>query len=82
LALSQFQAEICTVWPRLSHAELELLLSGLPDIDVQDLRRNTAYAGGLSATDRLVQWFWSIVEDMDKQDVALLLQFVTGATSS
>lgn len=82
--IEAFQAGLWEVVPLsllrlLSHAELELLLSGLPDIDVQDLRRNTAYAGGLSASDRLVQWFWSIVEDMDKQDVALLLQFVTGA---
>lgn len=61
-----------------THAELELLISGLPDIDVSDLRRNTVYGGGLSAADRLSQWFWSIVDDMDKQDVALLLQFVTG----
>lgn len=82
--IEAFQAGLWEVVPLsllrlLSHAELELLLSGLPDIDVHDLRRNTAYAGGLTATDRLVQWFWSIVEDMDKQDVALLLQFVTGA---
>jgi hypothetical protein len=59
-------------------AELELLISGLPDIDVADLRRNTVYGGGLSSGDRLSQWFWSTVEEMDKQDVALLLQFVTG----
>jgi len=82
--IEAFQAGLWEVVPlsllRLfSHAELELLLSGLPDIDVHDLRRNTAYAGGLSASDRLVQWFWSVVEDMGKQDVALLLQFVTGA---
>ena len=61
-----------------TNAELELLISGLPDIDVADLRRHTVYGGGFSASDRLSQWFWSIVEDMDKQDVALLLQFATG----
>ena len=59
--------------------ELELLLAGLPDIDVADLRRNTHYGSGLSANDRLVQWFWAAVEAMSKQDVAALLQFVTGA---
>jgi HECT-domain (ubiquitin-transferase) len=63
-----------------THAELELLISGLPDIDVADLRRNTVYGGGLSSGDRLSQWFWSLVEEMDKQDVALLLQFVTGTS--
>jgi E3 ubiquitin-protein ligase HUWE1 len=62
-----------------SHAELELLISGLPDIDIADLRRHTYYGSGLVASDRLVQWFWQIVEGMSKQDVALLVQFVTGA---
>jgi hypothetical protein len=62
-----------------SHAELELIISGLPDIDVSDLRSSTVYGSGLSANDRLVQWFWQIVEELPKQDVALLVQFATGA---
>jgi HECT-domain (ubiquitin-transferase) len=62
-----------------SPAELELLISGLPDVDVADLRRNTVYGSGLGAADRLVQWFWAAVEGMSKQDAALLVQFVTGA---
>jgi E3 ubiquitin-protein ligase HUWE1 len=26
----------------------------------------------------VVQWFWELVREMDKQDLALLVQFVTG----
>lgn len=86
-AVEAFQGGMWEVVPLpllriFTNAELELLISGLPDIDVADLRRNTVYGGGLSANDRLAQWFWSLVDDMDKQDVALLLQFVTGEKQS
>jgi E3 ubiquitin-protein ligase HUWE1 len=37
--------------------ELELLISGLPDIDVHDLKKNTDYVGW-KATDRQIGWFW------------------------
>jgi hypothetical protein len=60
--------------------ELELLISGLPDIDVADLRANTEYTG-FSPNSPVIQWFWQVVADMDKQDLALLLQFVTGGKS-
>jgi hypothetical protein len=65
-----------------SHAELELIISGLPDIDVADLRHSTVYGSGLSSSDRLVQWFWQIVEELPKQDVALLVQFATGVPAT
>lgn len=57
--------------------ELELLISGLPDIDVGDLRANTNYSG-YSPASPVIQWFWQVVSEMEKQDLALLLQFVTG----
>lgn len=59
--------------------ELELLISGLPTIDVQDLRSNTEYRG-LSEDSETVQWFWQVVFALDPKDLALLLQFVTGTS--
>lgn len=59
--------------------ELELLISGLPEIDVNDLRANTEYTG-YTAASRAVQWFWEVVSAMDKEDLALLVQFVTGTS--
>jgi len=59
--------------------ELELLISGLPEIDLGDLRRNTEYHG-YSASSPVVVWFWQVVEEFDKQDQALLLQFATGTS--
>jgi len=37
--------------------ELELLISGLPEIDVDDLRANTEYTG-FTAASPIIQWFW------------------------
>ena len=62
-----------------SPEELELLLAGLPHIDVADLRANTEYAG-LRPTDELVSWFWAAVESFSEQDRARLLMFVTGTS--
>ena len=59
--------------------ELELLISGLPEIDIDDLRANTEYSG-YTAASQVVQWFWEIVREMDKQSLALLLQFITGTS--
>ena len=34
----------------------------------------------LEASNDLVQWFWSYMEQLDKHSLALILQFVSGAT--
>eukprot|EP00850_Spirogloea_muscicola_P022377 SM000291S10855 [mRNA] locus=s291:47169:64581:+ [translate_table: standard] len=59
--------------------ELELLISGLPEIDVEDLRNNTDYTGYTSAS-QVVQWFWETVRNFGKEDCARLLQFITGTS--
>ncbi|KAJ0024700.1 hypothetical protein Pint_08514 [Pistacia integerrima] len=59
--------------------ELELLISGLPDIDLDDMRANTEYSG-YSAASPAIQWFWEVVQGFSKEDKARLLQFVTGTS--
>ncbi|KAG9448576.1 hypothetical protein H6P81_008541 [Aristolochia fimbriata] len=59
--------------------ELELLISGLPEIDLDDLRVNTEYTG-YTAASSVVQWFWEAVKAFSKEDMARLLQFVTGTS--
>jgi E3 ubiquitin-protein ligase HACE1 len=58
--------------------ELELLISGLPDIDVDDWKRNTDYSGSYTTDSPVISWFWEIVQSYDKKDLAILLQFATG----
>ncbi|KAI3456803.1 hypothetical protein Pfo_013466, partial [Paulownia fortunei] len=59
--------------------ELELLISGLPEIDLADLKANTEYTG-YTAASNVVQWFWEVVEGFNKEDMARFLQFVTGTS--
>jgi len=60
-------------------SELELLISGLPDIDIDDLRNNTDYRG-YTAESQFIKWFWQVVTEFGREDRALLLQFVTGTS--
>ena len=59
--------------------ELELLISGLPDIDIDDWRANTAYQGYTSSSPQ-IQWFWRAVRAFGREERAKLLQFVTGSS--
>jgi E3 ubiquitin-protein ligase HUWE1 len=59
--------------------ELELLISGLPDIDVDDWKNNTEYQGYTASSPPIV-WFWRMVRSFDKEQRAKLLQFVTGTS--
>ncbi|KAA8527075.1 hypothetical protein F0562_008696 [Nyssa sinensis] len=59
--------------------ELELLISGLPEIDLDDLKANTEYTG-YTAASGVIQWFWEVVKSFNKEDMARLLQFVTGTS--
>mmetsp|Transcript_15059 Transcript_15059/g.17314 ORF Transcript_15059/g.17314 Transcript_15059/m.17314 type:complete len:1644 (+) Transcript_15059:440-5371(+) len=58
--------------------ELELLISGLPDIDIHDLKQNTEYQGW-KATDPEILWFWNIMFSLNRREKAAFLQFVTGS---
>lgn len=58
--------------------ELELLISGMPDIDMHDLRKNTDYQG-YKATDKEIGWFWNIMFSLKRSEKAAFLQFVTGS---
>ncbi|KAF5212178.1 putative E3 ubiquitin-protein ligase [Clavispora lusitaniae] len=59
--------------------ELELLISGLPDIDVQDWQNNTTYVN-YSPSSEQIQWFWRSVKSFDNEERAKLLQFATGTS--
>jgi E3 ubiquitin-protein ligase HUWE1 len=59
--------------------ELELLISGLPEIDIDDWKNNTEYHN-YQATSPQIQWFWRAVRSFDKEEKAKLLQFVTGTS--
>ena len=60
--------------------ELELLISGMPKIDLDDWRRNCEYYGGYTMKSPHIQWFWQAVQSFNSEMQAKLLQFVTGSS--
>jgi len=53
--------------------ELELVMCGVPEIDIGDWRENTEYSGLLTKRDKVVIWFWEVVEELDREMKARLL---------
>ena len=68
--------ELVTIF---SSMVLELLICGLPDIDVTDLMKNTDYSG-YRATEPIIQWFWEALHSFNQAERALFVQFVTGTS--
>jgi hypothetical protein len=60
--------------------ELELLLHGMPVIDMDDWVQNSLYTGDFSGkpNHQVVLWFWETVREFPDENKAKLLQFVTG----
>ncbi|CAH1960706.1 unnamed protein product [Acanthoscelides obtectus] len=59
--------------------ELELLISGLPNVDIDDLKANTEYHK-YQTNSLQIQWFWRALRSFDQAERAKFLQFVTGTS--
>ncbi|KAL1124232.1 hypothetical protein AAG570_002002, partial [Ranatra chinensis] len=57
--------------------ELELMLCGMQEIDIDDWHRNSIYRH-YTRNSKQVLWFWQFVRQADSEKRARLLQFVTG----
>lgn len=66
------------------YQELELLLCGLPDINVNDWKLNSEYTGEYEkkgVNHKVVKFFWEVIEeDFSVEQRARLLQFTTGTS--
>lgn len=60
--------------------ELELLMCGLQDIDVNDWKQHTAYKGEFNPNHPVILHFWKAVYSFNNEMRARLLQFVTGTS--
>ncbi|TDH74268.1 hypothetical protein CCR75_006347 [Bremia lactucae] len=61
------------------HEELEYLICGSPEIDVDDWKGNTLVAESVARSPTL-GWFWDIVREMPNEYRRRLLQFTTGCS--
>jgi len=57
--------------------QLEELVAGKPDIDAEDLRRHTAYAG-CNAQTPVIGHFWKTFEALDQTERSAFVRFVWG----
>ena len=55
------------------HKELELIISGLPEIDIDDLKSNTEYKGGWNQNHEVVKWFWEVLYTLNSTEKAEFL---------
>ena len=58
--------------------ELELLIAGLPDFDIEDLKNNTDLHN-YSRDSSVILWLWEILSEFTHEERAEFLQFVTGS---
>lgn len=59
--------------------ELELLIGGIADIDVDDWKKHTDYRG-YQEQDEVIQNFWKVIRTWDAEQKSRLLQFATGTS--
>lgn len=61
--------------------ELELVIAGTAEIDINDWRLNTEYRSGYHDGHQVIVWFWQVIEKFSNAQRLRLLQFVTGTSS-
>ncbi|RKF60978.1 E3 ubiquitin-protein ligase RSP5 [Erysiphe neolycopersici] len=59
--------------------ELELLIGGIAEIDVEDWKKHTDYRG-YTESDEVIRFFWQTIRSWDAEQKSRLLQFATGTS--
>ena len=68
--------ELVTIF---SPTELELLICGLPEVDLDDLHLHTEYRQYREQDSNIV-WFWQALRSFNREEQASFVQFVTGTS--
>ncbi|KIJ39919.1 hypothetical protein M422DRAFT_257242 [Sphaerobolus stellatus SS14] len=59
--------------------EVELLISGTPDIDIDEWRAATEY-NGYTSSDPVIVWWWRALKSFNRDERAKVLSFATGTS--
>lgn len=59
--------------------ELEVLVTGTPDLNFDELSKATEYDGGYGRDHPTIKAFWGAVENMPPEEQRRLLMFATGS---
>ena len=63
--------------PMFTWQELEHLICGVADVDVEMLQNQTKYVGGVSQTDAHITFFWDVIaNEFTPEDRTQFLKFV------
>lgn len=60
--------------------EFEMLLYGVPMINVEDWKKNSIYKGAYYQNHQIIQWFWEVISTFSQENLAKVLHFCTGST--
>ena len=60
--------------------ELELILNGKPNIDLNDWKQHTIYKSSYYSSHRVIIWFWDILKNMTQKQLSNFLMFCTGTS--
>jgi hypothetical protein len=56
-------------------ADLDLRICGLPDVDINYLKRHTTYHVGLMETDQHIEYFWKALESLSQEELRKFIKF-------
>lgn len=59
-------------------SELQLLIGGVPDIDVVDMEENAEYSG-FTKESPIIKWIWEIFNEFSQKELATFIFFVSGS---
>ena len=60
--------------------ELELILNGKPNIDLNDWKKFTIYKSPYYSSHKVILWFWEILSNMTQKELSNFLMFCTGTS--
>jgi len=63
----------------LSPSELELVIAGSPKIDLQEMKEY-ALLVNYNENNKVVGWFWEVLEEFDQNKLAAFYYFISGST--
>ena len=61
----------------LSTSELEMIISGVPKIDLDEMKKHVELIG-YTKTSPIIVWFWEVMEEFSQKELADFLYFVSG----
>ena len=64
----------------LTHSHTQLLMCGMDTVNFEDLKESAVVSGSNQDFLQVLSWFWIVVSSFTQEEMAKLLQFVTGCS--